>query len=99
MIAARLKDRGLIVHPRYIQKPAFMCEVLRDRRTLGNSGFPFPRTGPNPHPYDPAMYPGTMRALSRVIVVPMNEFYTDEHVGFITSTFKEAVTTLAGGVR
>ena len=98
--AARLKeDRGLVVHPRYIQKPAFMCEVLRDRRTLGTSGFPFTSRGASsPNPYDPDQYPGTMRALSRVIVVPMNEFYTSEHIQFICSTFKEAVSALAGGV-
>jgi dTDP-4-amino-4,6-dideoxygalactose transaminase len=98
--AARLKERGLVVHPRYIQKPAFMCEVFRDRRTLGASGFPFvlPGASVKRQAYDPAEYPGAMRALSRVIVVPMNEFYTAEHIQFICSTIREAVDALVGGV-
>lgn len=90
--AKRLADLGLIVQPRYIQKPAFMCEVLRDRRTLGTSEFPFKysRSAPEPLPYNEAQYPGTLRSLSRVLVVPMNEFYASEHVRFICSTFREA---------
>ena len=34
-----LKQRGIACAPRYIQKPAFMCEVLRDQRTFGTSRF------------------------------------------------------------
>jgi perosamine synthetase len=90
--AKRLAEGGLIVMPRYIQKPAFMCEVLRDRRTLGTSEFPFKYAGTSRvvPPYNEAEYTGTLRALSRVLVVPMNEFYTDEHIDFICATFKEA---------
>jgi len=57
-----------------------MCEVLRDRRTLGTSQFPFKYNGTDYPRYDESKYPGTLRALARVLVVPMNEFYTDEHI-------------------
>ena len=38
--ALRLKGRGIFSAPRYIQKPAFMCQVIRDQMTFGKSGFP-----------------------------------------------------------
>ena len=96
--AKRLSAMGLVAQPRYIQKPAFMCEVLRDRRTFGNSGFPFRgvTTKPDAPPYRVEEYPGTLRALSRVLVVPINEFYTREHVGFICATFREAAGVTEG---
>ena len=98
--AKRLSAMGLVAQPRYIQKPAFMCEVLRDRRTFGQSGFPFQgvSTRQDYEPYRLEEYPGTLRALSRVLVVPINEFYTREHIEFICSTFREAVGA-AEGVR
>ena len=91
--AKRLAALGLVAQPRYIQKPAFMCEVLRDRRTFGQSGFPFRgiSTRPAYEPYHLEDYPGTLRALSRVLVVPINELYTREHIEFICATFREAV--------
>lgn len=91
--AKRLAALGLVAQPRYIQKPAFMCEVLRERRTFGQSRFPFRgvQTRQEYEPYRPEDYPGTFRALSRVLVVPLNEFYTREHVEFICASFREAV--------
>ena len=35
--------------------------------------------------YDAKEYPGTVRGLERVVVLPWNEFYTDEHVAFIAT--------------
>ncbi len=95
--AKRLAALGLATAPRYIQKPAFMCEVLRDRRTFGQSAWPFQgvSTRADFPPYRLEDYPGTLRALSRVLVVPMNEFYTREHVEFILASFQEGVGKLA----
>ena len=36
--ARALKERGIFSAPRYIQKPAFACEVFRDQVTFGKSG-------------------------------------------------------------
>jgi len=98
--AKRLAAMGLVAQPRYIQRPAFMCEVLRDRRTFGQSTWPFQGVATRQayEPYRVEDYPGTLRALSRMLVVPINEFYTQEHVEFICATFREAVGA-AKGVR
>ena len=36
-----LAKRGIASAPRYIQKPAFMCEVFQKQRTFGNTNYPF----------------------------------------------------------
>src|SRR4051812_47780847 len=36
-----LKEKGIASAPRYIQKPAFQCEVFREQRTFGRSRYPF----------------------------------------------------------
>lgn len=85
-LAAKLKAVGIFCAPRYIQKPAFMCEVLRDKKTFGKSMFPFKgphRQGMPEIIYDPADYPGTIEALKDVLVLPWNELYTEEHIQFI----------------
>ena len=33
--AAELKERGIFSAPRYIQKPAFMCQIFQERNTFG----------------------------------------------------------------
>lgn len=97
--AKQLAALGLVAQPRYIQKPAFMCEVLRERRTFGKSAFPYRGSRPEGEvkPCNPDEYPGTQRALVRVLVVPINEFYTEEHVRFICATFREAAGAIRGG--
>ena len=65
--------------PRYIQKPAFECEVLRDRNTFGKSHFPYEgehRKGEPPVVYDINDTPGTAEGLATVVVLPWNEKYT-----------------------
>ena len=95
-LGAALKACGVFCAPRYIQKPAFQCRVFTERKTYGMSRCPFScreRDG-QPIVYDPDDYPGTMRGLERVVVLPWNEFYTDEHVAFIAAAVRSAVTEL-----
>jgi dTDP-4-amino-4,6-dideoxygalactose transaminase len=95
--AAKLKERGIFSAPRYIQKPAFMCQIFVERNTFGNSHFPFEgecRKNEPPVKYDPKNYPGTLDALSHVVVLPWNEFYTEEHVHFIADNIKEVALSL-----
>ena len=92
--SAALKEQGIFSAPRYIQKPAFMCEVLKDKKTYGKSMCPFDcpkRAGEKEVVYDTKEYPGTMKALEQVLVLPWNEFYTDEHVRFIGDNIKRVV--------
>jgi dTDP-4-amino-4,6-dideoxygalactose transaminase len=97
-LGAALKDAGVFCAPRYIQKPAFLCRVFTERRTYGESRCPYScreRNGGGRVVYDPADYPGTMRGLERIVVLPWNERYTDEHVDFIADVVTAAASRLA----
>jgi dTDP-4-amino-4,6-dideoxygalactose transaminase len=95
---ARLKAAGVACVPRYIQKPAFECAVLREQRTFGKSRFPFvgsQREGEPEIRYDARETPGTLEALARVVVLPWNERYGDEHVDFLAGVIRDAQRELA----
>jgi dTDP-4-amino-4,6-dideoxygalactose transaminase len=96
-IAAMLKERGIVTVPRYIQKPAFTCEVFQKRRTFGNSGYPFTLARPEALDYRPEAYPGSLAALERVLVVPWNDRYTEDDVDYIGDGLAWAAQTLSGG--
>jgi dTDP-4-amino-4,6-dideoxygalactose transaminase len=101
-LGAALKANGVFCAPRYIQKPAFECQVFTDRKTFGKSQFPYSyreKADGTKIVYDAAEYPGTVRGLERVVVLPWNEFYTDEHVAFIGGAVKAAVAKLAKRAR
>jgi dTDP-4-amino-4,6-dideoxygalactose transaminase len=94
----RLKDAGVFCVPRYIQKPAFECEVLRERHTFGKSHFPYEgehRKGEPPVVYDIKDTPGTAEGLATVVVLPWNEKYTEDHVEYIARTIRQASDELA----
>lgn len=96
-LAKTLKERfGIFSAPRYIQKPAFQCEVFREQRTLGNSRFPFTLARPAAVDYRPALFPGVFRGLEEVLVLPWNERYTAQHVDYIAAGVKSAVKELTG---
>ncbi len=92
-IAARMKANGIFAAPRYIGKPAFECQIFRDQVTLGTSRWPWsdPARTHVPAPdQDRDHFPGTLKALSQVLVIPWNEFYTDEHVDYIAGHLRKA---------
>jgi dTDP-4-amino-4,6-dideoxygalactose transaminase len=89
-----LAGKGIFSAPRYIQKPAFMCQVFRDQVTFGNSHYPFTLARPEAVDYDPALFPGTYSGLEGILVLPWNEKYTDEHVEYIADAVTTAVKTL-----
>jgi len=89
-----LKDKGVFCGPRYIQKPAFQCQVIRDQKTFGNSRFPFTLAAPEAVDYSPELFPGTFEALSRILVLPWSERYETKHVEYIAETIRNSVQTL-----
>lgn len=93
-LAAELKKKGISSAPRYIQKPAFRCEIFSAQRTFGKSRFPFTLARPEAVDYDAARFPGTFKGLEDVLVLPWNERYTEEHVDFIAESIREAVELL-----
>jgi len=89
-----LREKGVFCAPRYIQKPAFQCQVFRDQCTLGSSRFPFNLASPEALDYSPELFPGTLEALSRVLVLPWSERYEARHVDYIGRTIRECVRSL-----
>ena len=90
-LAARLKLRGIACAPRYIQKPAFQCEVFTKQRTFGNSRFPFNLARPEAVDYSREKFPGTYAGLEGILVLAWSERYTEEHVQFLAHSIREAV--------
>jgi dTDP-4-amino-4,6-dideoxygalactose transaminase len=95
-LAKKLKDeRGIFSAPRYIQKPAFQCQVFAEQRTFGNSRWPFTLARPAAEDYRRERFPGTFAGLESILVLPWNERYTDEHVHYIADSIQQAVNELA----
>lgn len=94
-LARLLRERDVVTVPRYIQKPAFACEVFQKRRTFGTSGYPFTLAAPEALDYDTARFPGTVAALERILVIPWNDRYTDDDVAYIGDALAWAVSALS----
>jgi perosamine synthetase len=93
-LARGLRERDILCAPRYIQKPAFECQVIRDQRTFGNSRFPFTLARPEAVDYSREKYSGTYEALATVLVLPLNEKYTQQHVDYVVAAIRDAATQL-----
>ena len=95
-LAGALKEYGIASAPRYIQKPAFRCQVIRDQVTFGESRWPWTLARPEAVDYSDEKFSGTLEALEGVLVLPFNEKYTQEHIDFIAASVKACVEELAG---
>jgi dTDP-4-amino-4,6-dideoxygalactose transaminase len=95
-LAGALKEYGIASAPRYIQKPAFRCQVIRDQVTFGESRWPWSLARPEAVDYSDEKFRGTLEALEGVLVLPFNEKYTQEHIDFIAASVKACVEELAG---
>jgi dTDP-4-amino-4,6-dideoxygalactose transaminase len=94
-MAKLLKEKGIASAPRYIQKPAFQCEVFQKQRTFGQSHYPFHLARPEALNYERRCFPGTFAALEDVLVLPWNERYTSEHVDYIAGAIHQALARCA----
>lgn len=98
-LGKRLRDRGIACVPRYIQKPAFECQLFRDWRQSPVMALPLgqnPRgltTGPL---FDRSAFPGALAGLEQVVVLPINERYRPEHVQTVASAIHTAHRELCG---
>lgn len=95
-LGEKLREKGIACAPRYIQKPAFRCEVFRDQVTFGSSQWPFSLARPEAVDYDASLFSGTFQALDQILVLPWNEKYTQEHVDFIADAVRSAASELSG---
>ena len=91
-LTEELQEAGIAASPRYIQKPAFECQVLRDRVTFGASRFPYEGSGRDtPVVYDPKDYPGTYEALAKILVLGWNEKIDEDVAEYIADVLTDAV--------
>ncbi|HVA37830.1 MAG TPA: DegT/DnrJ/EryC1/StrS family aminotransferase [Candidatus Dormibacteraeota bacterium] len=95
-IARLLRAYEIFTAPRYIQKPAFMCQVFRDQRTFGDSRFPFTLAREEAVDYRRELFPGTFEALDGILVIPWNDRFTEQHVRYIADAIRASVAKLQG---
>lgn len=95
-LAGKLKEYSIASGPRYVQKPAYKCQIFREQNTFGNSRWPFSLARPEAVDYDDAKYAGSLDALAHVLVLPWNEKYTTEHVDYLAGQIRTAAEELAG---
>jgi perosamine synthetase len=96
-LGKRMQASGVACVPRYIQKPAFECALFQDWAASPVTALPLqnnPRQrGPMP-PFVRADYPGAVRGLEHVLVLPINERYTAEHVRHVAAVIRTAAQEL-----
>jgi dTDP-4-amino-4,6-dideoxygalactose transaminase len=90
-LGSQLREAGIAALPRYIQKPAFECQVLRDQVTFGKSRFPFVGLNRPAVEYRREDFPNVYRALARMLVLGWNEKMDEAVVDFIAERFRSAV--------
>ena len=91
-LAAALKEKGIAASHRYIQKPAFQCEIFREQRTFGDSRFPFTEARPEACDYDTDKFPGAFAGLEDVVVLPWNERFEEEHIELLADAMIESLS-------
>ena len=97
-LASALRMGGVASAPRYIQKPAFECAVIRDQQTFGGSRFPFTLARAEAVDYAPANYPGVYDFLKQVLVLPWNERLQEVHIDHIAQQIAEFSDVFHEGV-
>jgi dTDP-4-amino-4,6-dideoxygalactose transaminase len=93
-LAKSLRTYDVFSAPRYVQKPAFRCQVFREQNTFGDSHYPFNLARPEAVDYSEDKFPGTFKGLHDVLVMPINERYTEEHIEFLADSIREAVSAV-----
>jgi dTDP-4-amino-4,6-dideoxygalactose transaminase len=96
-LANALRPLGVPSAPRYINKPAFRCEIFAEQKTFGQSRFPFTLARPEAVDYSAERFAGTFAFLDSVLVLSFNERYTPEHAEFVTDSLRTAVANAQGG--
>ncbi len=94
-LGALLNASGIPCSPRYIQKPAFECEVIKLQRTFGESNYPFNLASIEAVNYSKSLYSGTYYFLDHVIVFGFNEKYQSDDIFMIANRVAYLVNQLA----
>lgn len=98
-LGRRLKAQGVFCVPRYIQKPAFECALFRDWQASPVTALPLSQN-PRRHQPQPLFhrrdFPGAVAGLEQVVVLPINERYTEAHVDFVAGVIAGQAAALQG---
>ena len=90
-LAKALKVYDVASAPRYVVKPAYKCQIFREQNTFGDSHYPFNLARPAAVDYNDDNFPGTIKGLQDVLVLPINERYEEKHIEFLADSIREAV--------
>jgi perosamine synthetase len=90
-LAKALKTYDVASAPRYVVKPAYKCQIFREQNTFGDSHYPFNLARPEAVDYRDENFPGTLKGLHDVLVLPINEKYEEKHIEFLADSIREAV--------
>jgi dTDP-4-amino-4,6-dideoxygalactose transaminase len=96
-LAKALKTYDVASAPRYVVKPAYKCRVFREQNTFGASRYPFNLAREEAVDYRDENFPGTLKGLHDVLVLPINECYEERHIEFLASSIREAVESVRRG--
>ena len=95
-----MRALGVACAPRYVQKPAFECQVFTNWRDHPVSRLPLshnPRGATEGPLFRREDYPGAVRGLEQVVVLPINERYRPHHVVQVADAIREAHEELTRG--
>ncbi len=90
-LAKALKTYDVASAPRYVVKPAYKCQIFREQNTFGDSHYPFNLARAEAVDYNDDNFPGTIKGLHDVLVLPINERYEEKHIEFLAASIREAV--------
>lgn len=93
-LAKALRTYDVFSAPRYVQKPAYKCMVFREQNTFGDSHYPFNLARPEAVDYSDEKFQGTLKGLHDVLVMPINEKYTEGHIEFVAKSIRDAVESV-----
>ena len=81
--AAALSAEGIPASVGYIGKPIYMCKMLQEKVTYGNSHFPYDGTYGRNVEYLESDCPNTLEILKQIIILSCNEFFSAQDINDI----------------
>jgi perosamine synthetase len=94
--AAAVSAEGIGVGHGYIGQPIYMCQILQDKATYGESQCPFscPHYGKE-LTYKEEDCPNTLEILRRLLIAPCNEFFTEQEIDDIAGAITKVAKAYA----
>lgn len=99
-LGARMREAGVACMPRYVQKPAFECQLFVEWRKSPVTSLPLlqnPRGQQEGVLFERGNYPGSISGLEQVVVLPINERYRPDHVATVAQAVRNAHEDILNG--